>query len=362
MLDVNIEKLGYEEGLALKKESFLKDFAPLIGELQNTYEISKSPVIGFRNRAELSIFRENGELFYAMHEGRKKYIIKELFFVDLKIQEFMPRLLKDINESQVLKEKLFAVEFLATKTQLSVTLIYHKKIKEYEEEFSKYAKEKNLNLIIRSRKQKLVFGDEELKQSLIYAGGKLNFTYTNDSFIQPNTHINEAMMSYIYNILKTSKNQDLLELYCGFGNFTLPFARLFDKVLATEISKENIRLANINKSQNYILNVDFIRLSADEVKQALSKARDFYRLKDINLESYTFSHILLDPPRAGLGSDICDQAKDFSNIIYISCNPKSLKEDLTSLLKTHDITHIRGFDQFAFTPHLENILILKKRK
>jgi tRNA (uracil-5-)-methyltransferase len=68
----------------------------------------------------------------------------------------------------------------------------------------------------------------------------------------------------------------------------------------------------------------------------------------------------MDPPRSGLDDTTRALAKDFSNIIYISCNPETLHRDLKELVKTHEITKFALFDQFAYTHHIESGVILKK--
>ncbi|ELZ6313460.1 tRNA (uridine(54)-C5)-methyltransferase TrmA, partial [Campylobacter coli] len=72
-----------------------------------------------------------------------------------------------------------------------------------------------------------------------------------------------------------------------------------------------------------------------------------------------FSHILVDPPRAGLDKSVIDLIKNYENIIYISCNPISLKENLKELALTHKVEKFALFDQFVNTPHLECGVLLK---
>ena len=92
---------------------------------------------------------------------------------------------------------------------------------------------------------------------------------------------------------------DLLELYCGNGNFTAVLAQHFKSVLATEISKISVRSAETNFTHNKVDNVSVVRMSSEEFTQALNGERPFRRLKDIDLDSYNFSTIFVDPPRAG---------------------------------------------------------------
>ena len=167
------------------------------------------------------------------------------------------------------------------------------------------------------------------------------------------------MIEWVLNNIETS-TADLCELYCGGGNFTIPLSTKFNKVLATEISKTSIKSALKNCELNNIEKIKFIRMSAEEFVQGLQEVRTFERLKDINLKEYNFDTIFMDPPRSGLDDTTRSLAKDFENIIYISCNPETLHRDLEELLKTHKIVNFALFDQFAYTHHIESGIILKR--
>lgn len=340
-----------------KKAAFIKDFFKEI--YQGEFELFSSKDKHYRTRAELSIYHEKDEIYYAMFDEKKKIIVENLDFADEKICAFMPKLLNQLRKNLNLKEKLFGVEFLATKQELSTTLLYHKNIEPIFNDLNELSLELNINLIARSKGKKLVFKKENLRQELDIQGKKIFYEFNNDCFIQPNTAINEKMITWVCEILTSQKREDLLELYCGYGNFTLALADFFDKVLATEISKSNIHFALKNCELNQISNISFARLSSEELSKALKKEREFFRLKDINLDDFNFSHILVDPPRAGLDKGVIDLIKNYENIIYISCNPITLKENLKELTLTHKPQKFALFDQFVNTPHLECGVFLK---
>lgn len=160
---------------------------------------------------------------------------------------------------------------------------------------------------------------------------------------------------------ESSAARDLLELYCGHGNFTIPLAAKFNRVLASEISKSSIANARINCELNGVRNAQFVRLSADELMSAFARRHEFERLKGIDIFSYDFSHVLIDPPRAGLEPSVIDFIKNFQNLIYISCNPQTLFENLRSLCATHEVCRFAIFDQFAHTAHIECGVLLRRR-
>ncbi|HEY9128810.1 MAG TPA: tRNA (uridine(54)-C5)-methyltransferase TrmA, partial [Sulfurovum sp.] len=154
---------------------------------------------------------------------------------------------------------------------------------------------------------------------------------------------------------------DFLESYCGLGNFTLPLSGYFEKVLATEISKRSIHAALQNCELNGIENITFARLASEEMTEALNGVREFSRLKGIDLESYNFSTVLVDPPRAGLDEGTIELISNIENIIYISCNPETLARDLETLVKTHEVVEAAMYDQFPHTSHVESGVFLRKK-
>lgn len=327
---------------------------------QASFELYPCECKHYRTRVELSFYHSNEGLCYAMFENKKKIKVQNLDFVDKKISALMPVLLQELNSKEKLKQKLFGVEFLATKEDLSVTLLYHKDIELIQKDLAQLSLNLDLNVIARSKNKKLIFKNENLRQVLNIGNKTIYYELSNDCFIQPNTSINEKMIEWTLKILQSQERKDLLELYCGYGNFTLALAPFFRKVLASEISKSSIYFALKNCHLNAVSNIDFVRLSSEELYTALTKKREFFRLRNINLDEFDFSHIFIDPPRSGLDESVKTFIQNYDTILYISCNPLSLKKDLQKLTQTHKIIHFAFFDQFQNTRHLECGVLLSK--
>jgi tRNA (uracil-5-)-methyltransferase len=168
------------------------------------------------------------------------------------------------------------------------------------------------------------------------------------------------MLNWAFDVLG-ERDDDLLELYCGNGNFTLPLATRVRRVLATEINKTSVHAALANIADNGIDNIELVRLSAEELTQALNEVRPFRRLAHIDLKSYDFGSIFVDPPRAGMDPDTCELAHRFERILYISCNPETLAANIAQLHDTHRITQCAMFDQFPWTHHMESGVLLTRR-
>jgi len=357
-----IYELSYEEELAQKKERVLGLLSPFEVKALDVFSASDSH---YRARSEFKIWHEGDEAFYAMSRLDKKgaFNIKECPKVILPIEKRMQPLLEKINSSDVLKHRLFAVEFLATTTdECLITMIYHRKLDEvWEREAKELETLLEAKLMGRSRKQKVVLSDEFVTERLLIDGQEYAYRHYESGFTQPNPAVNVHMIEWAIKQAKKVEGGDFLESYCGLGNFTLPLSKYFDKVLATEISKRSIYAAKENCALNGVDNIEFIRLSSEEMTQALNKEREFQRLRDVDLEAYNFSTVLVDPPRAGLDADTIRLIQNIENIIYISCNPETLARDLVELTKTHEIDDAAIYDQFPHTHHVESGVFLRKK-
>ena len=357
----SIYELSYEEELADKKERVLGLLSSFgVQEL----EVFSATESHYRARAEFKIWHDDEVSNYAMGRLDRKGAVNifECPKVIEPIERRMKPLLEKINASEILRHRLFAVEFLATTTdECLITMIYHRKL---EEDWNVEAKALetllNTKIMGRSRKQKVVLTDEFVNEKLFIDGQDYFYRHYESGFTQPNPAVNIHMIEWAIKQAKKVNQGDFLESYCGLGNFTIPLSKYFDKVLATEISKRSIYAAKENCELNGVSNIEFIRLASEEMTQALNKEREFTRLKDVDLDSYNFSTVLVDPPRAGLDEDTIKLISNIENIIYISCNPETLARDLVALTKTHSIDESAIYDQFPHTHHIESGVFLRK--
>lgn len=325
--------------------------------------IYESSAEHYRMRAEFRVWHEGQRTDYAMHHPDTKeiYTLENFPIASLRINQAMPLLMKEINQYDLLRRRLFQVEFLSTlRGELLISLIYHKQLNEQWDALAKELEVKlDAHIIGRARKQKRVLSQEFVMETLTINNQSFYYQQVENSFTQPNAVICQKMIEWTLSKTKNSQAHDLLELYCGNGNFTLPLSQNFSRVLATEVSKTSVRSAQFNIEKNAIDNVVIARLSSEEFVEAYTKVRPFRRLKDVELDSYHFSAIFVDPPRAGLDETTLKLAQRFQNIVYISCNPNTLIENLAAMT-THKITALAVFDQFPNTPHLEVGVILTK--
>ena len=344
----------YSNLLAEKQQRIESQFAQFnVGDI----DVYESEPTHFRQRAEFRIWHDGNECFHAMFEpGTKTDPIKieDFPIASEAICALMPKLIAAINEQDILKHKLFQVEYLNTLSgEMLVTLIYHKQLDDAWIEAAKALKaELNIHIIGRARKMRLLLNQEYVIETLNVDGKAIQYQQIEASFTQPNAKVNEKMLSWA-RACHQDPNSDLLELYCGNGNFSLALADQYRRVFATEISKTSIHAANYAKEANGIDNVTFARVSAEEFTEHMKGTRLRSRLTGLGLEDANFETVLVDPPRAGLDKDSCELISHYKNIIYISCNPDTLEENLKQLSATHKVTRFAMFDQFPYTHHIE---------
>lgn len=319
----------------------------------------------YRLRAEFRIWHDGDDIYHAMFDPQSKEKVRIDYFpiASRTIADFMPVLLQKIQFNHELRYKLYQVDYLATLSgELLVSLIYKRPLTNSWLEQAKLltadlAKQYNVKFIGRSRKQKLMVTDDYVTEQFELDGQALRYQQIEGSFTQPNGEVNRKMLGWAKQIAK-SLNGDLLELYCGNGNFSVALAPCFNNVIATEISRTSIKSAQYNCQLNNVSNLQVLQMSAEDVAAALQQGT---RLKQLDLTDMQLDSVLVDPPRAGLDAATVQLVSRFNDIIYISCNPATLAENLQVLSQTHDIMQLAVFDQFPYTHHIESGVWLRKR-
>lgn len=364
MLPKDFSPDAYENLLNEKIRAIAIDFEAM-GAPSPT--IVASPKDVFRMRAEFRVWHEDDKLDFVMFDRdapKTPVAINEFPIASKAIQEVFAPLRDALMANSELRRKLFQVEFLSTQSgEVLATLIYHRQLDHaWESEAHALADQLHISLIGRSRGQKVTLTQDWVEESLTINNQLYRYKQPEQAFTQPNAHVNERMIEWAMAQIGR-QDSDLLELYCGIGNFTIPLATQFRRVLATEVSKVATRAAVDNLALNDVCNVEFARLSAEEMTIAMAGARSFRRLASLEypLEDYKLRTVFVDPPRAGLDPGTLALVKGFDEILYISCNPLTLIDNLKTLTQTHSIQALAFFDQFPYTPHLECGVHLKQR-
>ena len=365
---MNLEAMDpsqYDKQLDAKREKLAQLFADF-----NTpsLEVFASEPEHYRMRAEFRVWHEGEDLYYYMFDKvlNQKVRCEQFLPASALINQMMPALMAELRPNTILRHKLFQVDFLSTLSgEILVSLLYHKQLDQQWQDEAQALKQRlgeqfKVNIIGRARKQKLVMDRDYVIESLPVSGQTLTYKQIENSFTQPNGKVSIKMLEWAIDITQQSTG-DLLELYCGNGNFSIALAKNFNRVLATELAKPSVDSAQYNIEANNIDNLQIIRMSAEDFTDALAKKRSFRRLEGVDLDSYNCNTIFVDPPRAGLDDNTLAMVQGYERIIYISCNPNTLMDNLSVLDKTHKISRFALFDQFPYTDHMESGVLLEKR-
>lgn len=200
---------------------------------------------------------------------------------------------------------------------------------------------------------------EEDGEPVWWAGERKALTYTHpasgmhleiapNDFVQANGVVNNLMIDRVLQGLQPKPNDQVIELFSGLGNFSLPLAKQVQTVYAYEGSEQLIERARAQAVQvNLQLSLAAMDLSQAQLVAGINKPAN---------------KLLLDPPRAGADVALANLALDgIERMVYVSCNPATLARDVQQL-------QTRGFmlqelvcvDMFPQTAHIEAIAVLVK--
>jgi len=175
--------------------------------------------------------------------------------------------------------------------------------------------------------------------------------YHPQDFIQVNEGMNQKMVSQAIEWLQPTKEDVVLDLFCGVGNFSLPLGKVAKSVIGVEVQDSMVQAARDNAEANELNNVSFI--AADLTQPVANK---FSKEK--------ITQVLLDPPRAGAFEflDTIIKIKPI-HILYVSCNASTLARDAEYLVtKGYRVLRVCLMDMFPQTSHVETMMLLQKKK
>ena len=178
----------------------------------------------------------------------------------------------------------------------------------------------------------------------------LKFKISPLSFFQTNTLGAEKLYSIVMDFVGEADSKLIFDLYCGTGTIgQIAAAKNAKKVIGIELIEEAVKAANENAKLNNLDNCSFIAGDVAKVIQELQDKPDV---------------IILDPPRPGVHPKALDYVIKFDakEIVYVSCNPKTLMVDLRKLIDSgYKVERVKGMDMFPMTGHLECVVKIVKK-
>ena len=174
-----------------------------------------------------------------------------------------------------------------------------------------------------------------------------------NDFTQVNFELNKKMIDLALGLLDLNENDDVIDLFCGLGNFTLPISRYANKVVGIEGDQGLVERAKANAEQNNITNALFYKADLFEDVSGF----EWFRGKNYN-------KALIDPSRTGAIEIVELLPKlNIERLVYVSCNPATLARDTAKLISLGFSLESAGvMDMFPQTAHVESIALFVRKK
>lgn len=184
----------------------------------------------------------------------------------------------------------------------------------------------------------------------------LALAFSATDFVQVNPEINPRMVAQALDWLDLQGQERVLDLFCGYGNFTLPLAQWAAEVLGVEGLETQVQRARDNASRNGLENLTF---EDADLSRPLAQ-QGWARLPDGDLR--TWDVILLDPPRAGAAGIVAQLGElGAKKILYVSCDPATLARDALILQQQGYVLERLGImDMFPQTAHVESMALFTR--
>ncbi|HLN55066.1 MAG TPA: 23S rRNA (uracil(1939)-C(5))-methyltransferase RlmD [Bacteroidales bacterium] len=192
-------------------------------------------------------------------------------------------------------------------------------------------------------------GDDHLIENM----GGLKFRIGPKSFYQTNTKQAHELYKTALHYAGLTGKEVVYDLYTGTGTIANFVAGSAAKVVGIEYVEEAVKDARLNSELNEIYNTVFF---AGDMKDILSD--------EFVSANGSPDVIITDPPRAGMHEDVVKVILKASpdKIVYVSCNPATQARDISLLSTSYDVKAIQPVDMFPHTQHVENVVLLEKKK
>ena len=327
------QNLPYEKQLELKVEEVKELFNKAGVSFGDFQGIEKSPNdFGYRNKMEYSFgdMKKDGPLELGMHAKGSPFSVITV-------------------DKCLLVDEDFRTIFSYTLNYFRERNLPHYKIRNHEGYLRHFIIRKGINtneLLVN-----LVTSSQIEEDLTPYVEGlkKLELKGTLKSIIHTtNTKGAEKLYSIVKDFMEDAKDKVVFDLYCGTGTIGQIVAGNAEKVIGIELIEEAVAAANENAKLNGLNNCTFI---AGDVAKVITEVKEKPDL------------IILDPPRSGVHPKALEYVVKFNakDIIYVSCNPKTLVSDLNYLTNHgYEVVATRLMDMFANTPHVETVALLSK--
>lgn len=355
----NLQHMQAEEQIKFKQSVLLENFEH-IGKVvpEEILEPLTGPVWNYRHKARLGVkyVPKKGRVLVGFREKFSPYVADMISCKVLheSVGEKL-HLLSGLIETLSIKDKIPQIEVAIGDNECSMIFRVLESLSE--EDISKliaFGDEQNIRILQQPQGPDSVQPVTDNADDLLcYRIEKYNvdFYFKANDFTQINPQINRKMIDRAIEFLDLQKEDIVLDLFCGLGNFTLPISRYVDRIIGVEGDDDLVERAKENACKNGIDNASFYKA---DLTQDLA-GHSWLQEKP--------NKILIDPPRSG-AIEVIPQIISMKpqKILYISCHPATLARDAGVLVNDHGYKLVKAgvMDMFPHTAHVESIALFEK--
>lgn len=370
------QNMTYEKQLELKEYQVKSLFKKAGIDDFEFCGIERSPEIyGYRNKMEFTFgdFEKGGELSLGMHKRKSTFSIvstPSCILVDSDFNDILSAVLDyfkkvKLPHYRVLSSEGYLRNLVIRKgkntSEILVNIVTTSQINFDFSEITKiilnldlkgnikgilHSINDSLSDAVKIEKEDILYGRDYIFENVLGLKFKINPL----SFFQTNTKGAEELYSIVRNFMGSAEDKVVFDLYCGTGTIGQIAASKAKKVIGVEIIEDAVKSAKENARLNNIKNCTFIAGDVENVIESIEEKPDI---------------IIIDPPRPGVTEKSLSKIVKFnpSEIIYVSCNPKTLVKDLKYIENNgYKTVKVKCMDMFPQTWHVETVVLLSKQK
>ena len=363
--------MDYEEETRLKANRVRDCLNRMGGEkLENVPILSAPTCYGYRNKAQYPVAAQKGKAYAGFFRAGTHSVVEndrclilpqETDRVKAAVMDYVNQYRISVYDEVAHKGLLrhIYVRRGAVSGQILVCLAVNSKsilrVPELISRLEKIPGFTTLVLSVNTKKGNAVLGDEFIT---LYGPGYiedtlcgLNFRLSPRSFYQVNHHQAQRLYEAAISQAEITKEDTVLDLYCGVGTITLAMAKAAGKVIGIEVIPQAVEDARDNAKRNGIENAEFFCGDAGQAALELEK------------QGIKADVVVVDPPRKGLNADTIEALARFAprRIVYVSCDPATLARDVALLKeKGYALKNAMAADLFPRCSHVESIVCLAR--
>jgi len=355
----SLQHMDNDDQVVFKQQSLVEMMAHAGINVGQVIPALRSKAWGYRRKARLGVkyVHKKGRVLVGFRERNTRYLA-DMSRCEVLVPEVGHRLqaLADLIESLEARESIPQIEVACDDHHVALVFRNLRDLSDTDtEKLIDFAKSNEFWIQLQPGGPDSITNLYPHKQPLYFSpleNDDIKIGFKVIDFTQVNAGINQQMVKQALDYLDLNKQDRVLDLFCGLGNFSLPMARLCSTVTGVEADLAMVTRAKQNALEHGIVNSDYF-------------VADLTRLDpDTGWMKQQYDKILIDPPRSG-ALEIAKSIARFNArvLVYVSCQPSSLVRDSKIICDNgYRLTHLGIMDMFPQTAHVESMAIFEQQR